>query len=92
MPFYSAHTASGYLFNNLISLLEAKDLYSFALSRLANISPTTTRKICADNSYIPSPDVLEKICISLDVVPGDVLGIKSTISLSAAVGSGVLSS
>lgn len=89
MPFYSAHTASGYLVNNLQSLLEQKNMSSFALSKVASLSPTTTRKICSDDKYIPSPDVLEKICLSLDVNPGDVLGLKSTMELSVAVGSGV---
>ena len=92
MPFYSAHTTSGYLINNLESLLNRKSISSFALSKLASLSPTTTRKICADDRYIPSPDVLEKICLTLGVTPGDVLGIKSTIDLSVAVGSGVFSS
>lgn len=92
MPFYSAHTASGCLINNLSTLLSDKDLSSFALSKMAALSPTTTRKICTDEAYIPSPDVLEKICLSLGVGPGDVLQIKSTMSLSVAIGSGVLSS
>jgi len=89
MPFYSAHTASGYLVNNLTSLLAQKELSSFALSKLASLSPTTTRKICSDNTYIPSPDVLEKICLTLEVTPGDVLKIQSTMELTVAVGSGV---
>ena len=42
-----------------------------------------------DERYIPSPDVLEKICLTLDVSPGDVLAIQSTMGLSVAVGSGV---
>lgn len=89
MPFYSAHTPSGYLVNNLQDLLTREDISSFALSKLARLSPTTTRKICTDNRYIPSPEVLEKICLALDVSPGDVLGIQSTIGLTVAVGSGV---
>lgn len=89
MPFYSAHTVSGYLINNLQDLLEQKDLSSFALSKLATLSPTTTRKICSDIRYIPSPDVLEKICLALNVVPGDVLKIQSTMDSSIAVCSGV---
>jgi|TARA_A100001201_G_scaffold21718_3_gene24190 DNA-binding Xre family transcriptional regulator len=89
MPFYSAHTASGYLINNLKDLLTQKDISSFALSKQACLSPTTTRKICTDERYIPSPDVLEKICLTLDVSPGDVLAIQSTMGLSVAVGSGV---
>ena len=48
MPFYSAYTASGYLTNNLQDLLDQKDLSSFALSKLAALSPTTTRKICSE--------------------------------------------
>ena len=53
MPFYSAFTASGYLINNLQELLEQKSS-PFALSKLASLSPTTTRKICSDAQYIPS--------------------------------------
>tara|TARA_R100000231_G_scaffold109828_2_gene81309 strand:+ start:69 stop:341 length:273 start_codon:yes stop_codon:yes gene_type:complete len=90
MPFYSAYTASGYLVNNLSSLLQEKDVSSFGLSKLAALSPTTTRKICADETYIPSPDVLEKICLSLDVEPGDVLKLRSTMGVSTVVASGVL--
>ena len=89
MPFYSAHTASGYLINNLKDLLTQKDISSFALSKKACLSPTKNRKICTDERYIPSPDVLEKICLTLDVSPGDVLAIQSTMGLSVAVGSGV---
>ncbi len=89
MPFYSAHTASGYLINNLKDLLLQKDISSFALSKQASLSPTTDQKICTDERYIPSPDVLEKICLTLDVSPGDVLAIQSTMGLSVAVGSGV---
>jgi len=91
MPFYSAHTASGYLINNLQTILDQNNISSFGLSKLAALSPTTTRKIYSDSRYIPSPDVLEKICLTLDVTPGDVLGIKSTIELTVAVGSGVFS-
>lgn len=89
MPFYSAHTASGCLINNLSSLLQQRSLSSFALSKLANLSPTTTRKIVSDEFYIPSPDVLEKLCLSLDCKPGDLLGIKSTIETTSVVCSGV---
>jgi len=89
MPFYSAYTAIGYLVNNLESLLEQKNISFFALSKIACLSPTTTRKICTDSQYIPSPDVLEKICLSLGVMPGDVLGIKSTMEISVAMSSGV---
>jgi DNA-binding Xre family transcriptional regulator len=89
MPFYSAYPSKGKLFNNLKSLLEARKLSSFALSKEADLSPTTTRKICGDIGYIPSPDVLEKICLTLECAPGDVLGIRSTIESAVAVGSGV---
>jgi DNA-binding Xre family transcriptional regulator len=89
MPFYSAHPSKGKLFNNLKSLLEVRKLSSFALSKEAELSPTTTRKICGDTGYIPSPDVLEKICLTLECAPGDVLGIRSTMESAVAVGSGV---
>ena len=92
MPFYSAHTASGYLVNNLSSVLDQKDMSSFGLSKLASLSPTTTRKICADEQYIPSPDVLEKICVCLEVEPGDVLKLRGTMNISPVVVSGVLPS
>lgn len=89
MPYYSSYPTAGRLFNNLKGLLEQKSISSFALSKLANLSPTTTRKIYSDADYIPSPDVLEKICLSLDCSPGDVLGIRSTMGTAVAVGSGV---
>jgi len=89
MPFYSSYTAEGRLFNNLKRLLDEKKLSSFALSKLASLSPTTTRKIYGDTSYIPSPDVLEKLCLTLSCEPGDLLGINSTMESTVAVCSGV---
>jgi DNA-binding Xre family transcriptional regulator len=90
MPYYSSHTASGYLVNKLQPLLNTKGLSSFALSKIANLSPTTTRKVFLDPSYIPSPDVLEKLCITLECNPGDLLGMQGSIDMTVAVSSGVL--
>lgn len=89
MPFYSSHPHQGRLVNSLYLLLESRKISSFALSKLANVSPTTTRKIYTDETYIPSPDVLEKICLSLDCKPGEILDIRSTMEPAVAVGSGV---
>lgn len=89
MPFYSSHTASGKLVNTLKRLLDDKRLSSFALSKKANLSPTTTRKIYGDPDYIPSPDVLEKLCVTLECAPGDILSIRGNIEESAVVVSGV---
>ena len=89
MPFYSARTASGQLVNTLRSLLDNRRLSSFALSKQANLSPTTTRKIYTDPEYIPSPDVLEKLCMTLECLPGDILNIRGNIEESAVVVSGV---
>ena len=91
MPFYSSHPTQGKLFNNLKDLLEGKGISSFALSKAADLSPTTTRKIYTDQFYIPSPDVLEKICLSLECQPGDLLSIKGMMEGEVAVGSGVFS-
>jgi len=91
MPFYSSYPTQGRLFNNLKSLLEGKGLSSFALSKAAELSPTTTRKIYTDEKYIPSPDVLEKICLSLECQPGDLLFIKGMMEGEVAMGSGVFS-
>jgi DNA-binding Xre family transcriptional regulator len=91
MPFYSAYTASGYLVNTLKTVLDTSDISSFKLSKMTQLSPTTTRKIYTDDRYIPSPDVLERICICLDVQPGDLLKILPTIEPSVALGSGVFS-
>ena len=77
------------LINNLKLLLDREKLSSFALSKLADLSPTTTRKIYTDKNYIPSPDVIEKLCLTLSCGPGDLLGINSTMDLSVAVCSGV---
>lgn len=89
MPFYSSYTASGCLVNTLKNVLDQRGLSSFKLSKLSQLSPTTTRKIYTDDRYIPSPDVLERICVSLDVQPGDVLKILPTMGTSVALSSGV---
>ena len=89
MPFYSSYPSAGCLVNNLKFILDSKNISSFALSKLADLSPTTTRKIYADKNYRPSPDVLEKLCLTLSCDPGDLLGINSTMNLSVAVCSGV---
>ena len=89
MPYYSSYTSCGRLINNLKSLLDSKSLTSFKLSKISELSPTTTRKIYQDSKYIPSPDVLEKICIVLNVQPGDILSITPTIESVMVVCSGV---
>jgi DNA-binding Xre family transcriptional regulator len=89
VPFYSSYTASGKLVNTLKTLLDSRHLSSFALSKRANLSPTTTRKIYSDPCYIPSPDVLEKLCMTLECLPGDILDIRGNIKESAVVVSGV---
>jgi DNA-binding Xre family transcriptional regulator len=89
MPFYSSRTASGCLVNNLKLILDSKKLSSFALSKLADLSPTTTRNIYKDPVYIPSPDVLEKLCMALSCDPGDILKIQGKIEELAVVVSGV---
>ena len=65
---------------------------SFMLSRVTELSPTTTRKIYYDSEYIPSPDVLERICLGLEVQPGDILEIAPKLDVEIAMYSGVLSS
>ena len=92
MPFYSAYTQCGRLVNTLRDLLDPRGISSFRLSRMSDLSPTTTRKIYTDESYIPSPDVLERICLILDVQPGDLLKITPTMDTSIAVCSGVFAS
>jgi len=89
MPFYSSHTGGSRLVNKLRVLLDGRNLSSFALSKQANLSPTTTRKIYSDPKYIPSPDVLEKLCVTLRCLPGDILDIRGNIEESAVVVSGV---
>ena len=89
MPFYSSYTASGYLVNKLSSILDSRELSSFGLSKVANISPTTTRKIYVDSGYIPSPDVLEKLCIALNCIPGDLLDMQGSMDTTVAACSGV---
>lgn len=92
MPFYSSYPSCGCLINKLKELLDARGLSSFKLSKLTNLSPTTTRKIYTDKDYIPSPDVLERICLGLQVQPGDILEITSKLELDVMMCSGVLSS
>jgi DNA-binding Xre family transcriptional regulator len=91
MPFYSAYTASGYLVNTLKTVLDTNNISSFKLSKITQLSPTTTRKIYADDRYIPSPDVLERICVCLNVQPGELLKILPTIEPSVALSSCVFS-
>lgn len=92
MPFYSSYTTYGRLINNLKFIVDSRNLSSFKLSKLAELSPTTTRKIYYDTGYIPSPDVIERICLTLSIDPGDLLKILPTIERSVAVCSGVLAS
>lgn len=80
------------MINRLKEVLDTRGLSSFRLSRMAELSPTTTRKIYSDAEYIPSPDVLERICIGLQVQPGDILEIRSKLELDVVVCSGVLPS
>lgn len=89
MPFYSSHTRCGQLVNTLKGLIDGYGISSFRLSRMSNLSPTTTRKIYSDQTYIPSPDVLERICLVLDVQPGDILKISPNMEASVVVCSGV---
>ncbi len=92
MPFYSSYTSCGRLVNCLKQVLIDKNISSFRLSKLAELSPTTTRKIYSDEQYIPSPDVLERICLILEVQPGDILRISPKLNTDVAVCSGVFSS
>lgn len=94
MPFYSSHPGYGRLVNTLKDVLDARGVSSFKLSQKSDISPTTTRKVYSDPTYIPSPDVLEKICITLDIQPGDILRISPKLEATVAMvlGSGVLPS
>ena len=94
MPFYSSYTAAGMLVNTLKDILDYRNISSFKLSKISDLSPTTTRKIYSDEYYIPSPDVLERICLSLNVQPGEILKISPKLESSVAMvlGSGVLPS
>ncbi len=94
MPYYSSYTTQGMLINTLKDLLDYKKITSFKLSKISDLSPTTTRKIYSDKNYIPSPDVLERICLSLNVQPGEILQISPKLESSVAMvlGSGVLPS
>ena len=92
MPFYSSYPSYGRLINRLKDVLDSRGLSSFKLSKLTQLSPTTTRKIYTDKDYIPSPDVLERICLGLQVQPGDILEITSKLELDVMMCSGVLSS
>jgi DNA-binding Xre family transcriptional regulator len=89
MPFYSSYPTEGRLVNTLRSVLDDKNITSFKFSKISDLSPTTTRKIYSDKFYIPSPEVLERICLVLDVQPGDILRIASKMEATEAVCSGV---
>jgi DNA-binding Xre family transcriptional regulator len=89
VPYYSSHTSRQRLVNSLKGILDTRNISSFRLSRVCELSPTTTRRIYTDPKYIPSPDVLERICLILNVEPGDILKISSNIETQIAVCSGV---
>lgn len=89
MPFYSSYPTEGRLVNTLRQVLDEQSLTSFKFSKISDLSPTTTRKIYSDRYYIPSPEVLERICLVLDVQPGDILRIASKMEATEAVCSGV---
>lgn len=89
MPFYSSYPSQRRLVNSLRTVLDSRNISSFKLSKDAKLSPTTTRRIYSDSDYIPSPDVLERICLVLDVGPGDILKISSIMDTQVAVCSGV---
>lgn len=89
MPFYSSYPTEGRLINTLQRVLDSKNMTSFRFSKVSDLSPTTTRKIYSDQYYIPSPEVLERICLVLDVQPGDILRIASKMEAAEAVCSGV---
>lgn len=92
MPFYSSYTTQKALINTLKKVLDDRGVTSFKLSKFSNLSPTTTRKIYNDQYYIPSPDVIERICLSLDVQPGDILQIGTKLEALVGVCSGVFAS
>jgi DNA-binding Xre family transcriptional regulator len=89
MPFYSSYPTEGRLINTLQKVLDSNNMTSFRFSKVSDLSPTTTRKIYSDQYYIPSPEVLERICLVLDVQPGDILRIASKMEAAEAVCSGV---
>ena len=91
MPFYSCYTPSGRLINKLKRVLDKRGKSSFKLSKEAQVSPTTTRKIYNDENYIPSPSVLEQLCIALDVQPGEILELSPRLDLEVCTASGVFS-
>jgi DNA-binding Xre family transcriptional regulator len=77
VPYYSSRPSEKRLVNRLNEVLAERGITSFRLSKIADLSPTTTRNICVDEFYIPSPEVLEKICIVLEVQPGELLKLRS---------------
>lgn len=84
MPFYSSRPSEKRLVNRLHEVLHERGLTSFRLSKIADLSPTTTRNICIDEFYIPSPEVLEKICIVLEVQPGEILKLRTKMDEEVA--------
>jgi len=77
MPYYSSRPSEKRLINRLNEVLTERGITSFRLSKIADLSPTTARNICVDQFYIPSPEVLEKICIVLEVQPGEILKLRT---------------
>ena len=59
--------------NKIKQFLEARDITAYRFIKDTGISDTTGYRLAADGSYIPSAKVLEAICKTYTVQPGDLL-------------------
>ena len=61
------------IINNLRNLLDERNLTSYALSKMAGISPGNVREIADDETVVPRYRALNAICHALKVNIDDVL-------------------
>ncbi len=59
--------------NKIKKLLDSREKTRYWLWKATNLSQNTAYRLYNDPTYIPGGDVMEVVCMALDVQPGDFL-------------------
>ncbi|NDJ25955.1 helix-turn-helix domain-containing protein [Nostoc sp. B(2019)] len=59
--------------NKIKQFLESRGLSAYRMIQDAKISDTTGYKLAADSTYIPSSKILEALCETYRIQPGEIL-------------------
>lgn len=59
--------------NKVKQFLDSRQLTAYRLIKDSGISDTTGYRLAADSTYVPSAKVLEAICETYKVQPGEIL-------------------